>query len=178
MANTIQTKCCSRCKEIKSLSEFYKDKRHLDGHQSDCKVCFSKQIKKYHQTDKYKIAQKRYQQTERYKARIKRCNQSKAGKAKIKRYRQTKKGKKNHRKSAFLYRNLYPERVKAYNAVRHAIAASKLSSPKFLLCHYCPKPAQQYHHWHGYESEHWLDVVPVCKKCHNHLSQRRLFSIA
>lgn len=38
----IHEKKCSRCKEIKSLSEFSKDKQHWSGHKSACKVCASK----------------------------------------------------------------------------------------------------------------------------------------
>lgn len=32
-------KQCSRCKEVKDISSFYKAKQMKDGHQSSCKVC-------------------------------------------------------------------------------------------------------------------------------------------
>lgn len=34
-----QTKKCSKCKEVKGFSEFYKDRLHKHGLQSQCKVC-------------------------------------------------------------------------------------------------------------------------------------------
>jgi len=33
------TKVCSKCNELKTLEEFYKDKGFKDGHHSICKVC-------------------------------------------------------------------------------------------------------------------------------------------
>lgn len=88
--------------------------------------------------------------------------QSEKGKDAYKRFNKSEKGKSNYKR----YRIRHPERRKARHAVNHAIEASKLPQPDTLLCHYCPKPAQQYHHWHGYAPKHWLDVVPVCTDCH------------
>jgi 5-methylcytosine-specific restriction endonuclease McrA len=33
------TKACSKCKEVKNLSEYYKDKQRKDGFRHDCKSC-------------------------------------------------------------------------------------------------------------------------------------------
>lgn len=38
----IREKKCSRCKEVKPLSAFSKNKQHWSGHKSACKVCASK----------------------------------------------------------------------------------------------------------------------------------------
>ena len=35
----IHEKKCSRCKEVKPLSSFSKDKQHWSGHKSACKLC-------------------------------------------------------------------------------------------------------------------------------------------
>ena len=34
-------KQCSRCKELKAFSDFFKDKSKKDGHQYACKVCMN-----------------------------------------------------------------------------------------------------------------------------------------
>ena len=60
----------------------------------------------------------------------------------------------------------------AKNFVNHAIRDGKLSRPDIKLCLYCPKSAQQYHHYLGYEPEHWLDILPVCRKCHTRIHTR------
>lgn len=39
-------------------------------------------------------------------------------------------------------------------------------------CHYCPAQAKQYHHHNGYEPEHYLDVVPICIKCHGEINRK------
>ncbi len=38
----IYEKECSRCKEVKPLLKFSKDKQHWSGHKSACKICASK----------------------------------------------------------------------------------------------------------------------------------------
>ena len=133
-------KTCSKCKEKKPFSEFYKSRSSKDGHQSYCKLCEkvpnSASHKRYYYNGKGKATRKRYRQSARGKASIRRTQKH------------------------------YPERIKARNALNRAILTGKLPRANIRLCHYCPKPAKQYHHWHGYEPEHWLDVVPACKECH------------
>lgn len=139
MSESIQTKRCSKCKQIKPTSEFYKDPRKIGRWCSRCKTCRLKYAKEHRQTKKYKISRKRYQQSEKGKATYKR------------------------------YQIQNPERNKAKSIVKYAVSIGKLPRPDTRLCHYCPKPAQQYHHHKGYAPEHWLDVVPVCIPCHNNL---------
>lgn len=99
--------------------------------------------------NKCKTCCKKYCQTEKDRANHKRFDQSEKGKARNKRF------------------NIcHPNRKKATHAVSNAIRAGRLPRPDSLLCHYCPVQAQEYHHWHGYEPEHWLDVIPVCIECH------------
>jgi hypothetical protein len=44
--------------------------------------------------------------------------------------------------------------------------AGLLPPAKTLLCVDCGAQAQEYHHHNGYEPEHLLDVIPVCRACH------------
>lgn len=61
MAERIISKRCSKCKQIKSLSEFDKSNRNKDGSRFACKQC----RKQYYQQNKTKILQscKQYRQT-------------------------------------------------------------------------------------------------------------------
>lgn len=52
------------------------------------------------------------------------------------------------------------------SAVRKAVLAGELPNIKTLVCADCGAPACDYHHYNGYEPEHLLDVVPLCRKCH------------
>ena len=155
------TKRCSKCKEIKPLSEFSTDRSRKDGLQFHCKKCYSQYSKQYRQTEKGKDVHKRatckYSKTER-------------GKTTQKRYEQSEKGKAQRRNSACHYHARHPQKIKAVQAVNNAIYAGKLPQPDTLQCHYCPARAKEYHHYKGYAPEHWLDVIPVCKKCHTHIT--------
>lgn len=112
---------------------------------------------KYDKTEKGKARYKRYHQTEKFKIAHKRA---------VVRHRQTKKYKITKKR----YFKNNPKYKKATDAVGYAIRIGKLPRPDTLLCHYCPNPAQQYHHHKGYAPEHRLDVIPICKKCHRKIT--------
>jgi len=161
MAEQIITKRCCTCKQIKPHTEFYQNKARKDGHQEDCKVCHRKADRKYRQTETGKLnhrkGDRKYRQSEKGKITIK---------EKDKRYKQRENGKLVNWLAVKRFRAKHPEQTKAGRAVNHAIEAGKMARPDTRLCHSCTKPAQEYHHWRGYDPEHYLDVVPVCKKCH------------
>ena len=165
MSETIITKRCSKCKEIKPVTEFFKNRTTKDGFQYQCKTCF----KIYKQSDKGKIANrksaKKIYQTEKGKAYKKQYDQSEIGIAIRKRasnkHSKTDKCKKRHRK--YCLKN--PEKRHAKNAANSAVLSGKLPRPDTLKCHYCPVQAEHYHH-PSYKPEHWLDVIPVCVPCH------------
>ena len=48
-------KKCYRCKEFKSIDEFYKDNSHLDGLRSQCINCVKKYVNKYYQSHKVEL---------------------------------------------------------------------------------------------------------------------------
>lgn len=123
-------------------------------------------IRRYNQSEKRKAANKRYRQSKKGKITNKRWQQSEKCKKYHKNYQQTEKYKQIQKESIAKYRKKYPERVKAHQIVNDAIKAGKLPRPDTLQCHYCPAQAKDYHHHKGYAPEHWLDVVPACRKCH------------
>lgn len=148
MLETIVAKCCGKCKQTKSIDEFYKDKSKKDGLHTVCKVCI-------------KIFQKEYAETEIGKEGHARAS---------KRYSQTRKGRQTQKR----YRKNNPDKRRARHVVSHAIECCRLPRPDTLPCHYCEAQAEQYHHWRGYAKEYWFDVIPVCVPCHkNHLWNRQ-----
>lgn len=42
------TKTCTKCNELKSIDEFYKDKRNKDGYRYTCKQCDKEYKKTYY----------------------------------------------------------------------------------------------------------------------------------
>lgn len=187
MSEQIKTKTCRTCKQTKPLTEFHKQRVKKDGHQDYCKSCRAEHQIKYRKTKEGKEVQNRYQQSEKFKYTQNRYIQSEKGKNTQesyrqsvkgqvalkrgrKRYEQSTKGKEVKLRNAKRYQIAHPEQNRARQVIRNAIRNGKMPRPDTLQCHYCPNKAKQYHHWHGYAPEHWLDVVPVCTKCHNKIS--------
>lgn len=52
----MKTKICSKCKEKKDISEFWKHKRSKDGLYCWCKKCWKEYGKKYYQKNKERIS--------------------------------------------------------------------------------------------------------------------------
>lgn len=57
-------------------------------------------------------------------------------------------------------------REKAHRAVTAAVELGIMPPAAMLDCLSCRRRAKHYHHHLGYEEEHWLDVIPLCVKCH------------
>lgn len=53
-----ETKKCTKCGEIKSINEFYKDKAKKDGYRADCKLCNSQNCKIYYKNNSTTIKQR------------------------------------------------------------------------------------------------------------------------
>jgi len=189
MAEQIINKRCSHCKQTKPISEFRKNRTRKDKHQDICKLCQLKYQRDYRQTKKGKACANRYRQSEKgkdyqktyqalysksekYKAYKKRYSQTEKFKIAQKRYRQSEKGKDCYHKKAKQYAIRHQERRKAKSAVNNAIKCGKLPRPDTLHCSYCPNQAKLYHHHKGYEPKHWLDVIPVCIKCHTKIHKK------
>ncbi len=63
-----ETKVCSKCKEEKSVSEFYRDSMTKNGLRYSCIQC----VKEYQKSEKGKAAYKRYRESEKGRASMKR----------------------------------------------------------------------------------------------------------
>jgi len=183
MSETIQTKRCSHCKQIKVIAEFPKDRNRPGGHAYQCKSCRKAYMTLYLKSEKGKNTRKNYEGSPNGKVAIKRYRQSEKGKVasrkRIKKYHQTEKGKNTllkarkkyaqSEKGKVYYKQWYlkhPEIRKAKSAIDWAVRTGKLPKVDSLKCA-CGKQAVEYHHHKGYSSKNWLDVIPVCKKCHS-----------
>ncbi len=155
MSDQIITKTCTKCKQVKPLSEFSPRKSRPCGYKSCCKVCASVDVITYYYTDKGKAAAKQYRQSINRKI----ANHK---------YKQTEKGKVTERR---YYRKSYYKdfKIKSRVTVSQAIRNNRLPSSKLLKCTYCQNQANEYHHHLGYDKVHWLDVIPICHICHKRI---------
>ena len=171
MNEAIITKICTKCKRVKSLSEYRKDHRSKSDYQSWCKACADKCILAYNKTGKGKQARRHYSQSEKGVLVRKRYRQSEKGKQNHKRdldlYEKTEKGKQARYLISKKYRENTRHKAKARNAVNHSIQAGKMLRADRLQC-CCGLKAEQYHH-KDYESKNGLNVIPICVSCHTRI---------
>ncbi len=52
--DAIRSLVCVTCKKCKSIDEFWKDKKHRTGRQSECKTCMRQRSSRYHVTHREK----------------------------------------------------------------------------------------------------------------------------
>jgi len=151
MSDTIVTKQCFTCKEIKGLSKFHKQSSAKDGLQSNCKDC----TKKYHRSDKYNTVKRKHYGSQKYKD-----TQQK--------YRKTQVWRRTQNKASSIYRKNNPVKIKARCKINNAVESGRIQKVSTYRCRGsldCFNQAANYHHW-SYAKEHWFDVIPLCKMCH------------
>lgn len=56
-------------------------------------------------------------------------------------------------------------KVAARRAVHNKELRGDILPAKYHTCK-CGKPAKNWHHYNGYEEQHWLDIVALCVRCH------------
>jgi hypothetical protein len=50
--------------------------------------------------------------------------------------------------------------------VGHEVRSGRMAPARELWCSHCGSKADHYHHYLGYDEYHWLDVIPLCVRCH------------
>lgn len=151
-------KICSTCKQSKDESEFPRDKSKKDGLNSRCKACRKADWKAYLETkqgrDMIHRALARYRRTQ--KGKESRTRQRLSEKGKAVQFRYNEKRKLNNRD-------------KAGTALHNAIRSGKIphiSTRQCLLSYTGECEGRMEYHHPSYAPEHWLDVIPLCKKHH------------
>lgn len=172
----MEMKKCSKCQQVKDLSEFHKNRAMRDGYQHYCKGCSKQASNRYWSTPEGKARkaekdQRHYRKTystrdgrKRLLERNRRFAETEAGRAMRARiYSKWLRSEKGKRYRQEKYRSLIG---KAWLAVHTATANGALPRARTLKCSHCTHRADGYHHHRGYAREFWLDVVPLCTKCH------------
>ncbi len=144
-------KKCSKCRKTKAYSKFRL--RNEYAFQGQCKKCQHKREveRRSNFSPEQKVKQLEYQRA----------------------YRKTEHGKEIVRKADRKYYQKNKERVNARTAVRYAVMSGRLPHVSTLTCSKCENKAENYHHHKGYKREFWLDVVPVCIKCHRKIKETK-----
>ena len=154
-------KRCTQCGEEKPRSEFYARASAKDGRRSSCRVCDLDHAR----TPAGKAARHKYKRTPKGEGATRKYKRGPAGKAATRRYEAGENGRAASRRKAARSRAKWPEKVKARMAVRHAITANRLPPATMFTCE-CGDPAEEYHHFAGYDEANWFFVNAVCRPCH------------
>ena len=155
MAEQSITKRCCTCKQFKPTTDFYKCKSRKDGYRPECSVCAKLKAKRFRDSEKGQNYILKYRRLEKT-----RKNQRE--------YNKTTHGRTICRKAHKKYYDKNIEKIRAKNAVANEVRSGRIPKANTLLCSICKIEAEEYHH-PNYEKEHWLNVIPVCKICHNNI---------
>lgn len=162
----VETKQCSKCKEVKELSQFYKNNKTKDGLTYYCKSCCDNNTKEYRKTERGREATNRYFKTDKGKKTLKR------GLAK---YFKTARGKAKLKESS--------NRRRAQKLQSEGIYTQQdiLSHGEFQgwLCWWCGKFCKDDYHEDHYiplskGGSNWpSNIVISCPRC-NHKKNKKL----
>lgn len=162
-------KRCSKCGEVKPLTEYHKDARNKDGFYGHCKACHYKMTHAYEQTERGKAVvskSRREWYEERGGREITRARSARPSAIQQRAlYRQTEAGKEAQKRKDKKRVLVHPQKIKAKNAVNHAVASGILPAVSTMKCVRCGNQAEHYHH-ESYAKEDFLRVIPLCQECH------------
>lgn len=184
----MSNKQCKKCGEIKPLKEFHKNKGTRDGHVSTCKTCrMSEQVRERKASTisglrrcgtcgETKTLGMFVPDTSKPNSRKNTCRDCRNANDRQRRENRGRKPRKeasnprtNRQKylaSLRRWREENPLAKYAHEAVHQATKTKAIPRPESLCCLKCSRIAAHYHHFLGYEPEHWLDVIPLCRSCH------------
>lgn len=147
---------CIKCKLVKPLIEFHRNKSKPSGHANMCRTCTAA-----YSSERYKKT--RAKQVE-YGREYYESNRAAKNEASKKYYQEN--------KQTILARSTEANRTikgKARQALHYAV---KLGQIQKQSCEVCNEIKVEAHHYKGYELEHWFDVKWLCRK--HHAEQHRI----
>ena len=130
-------KFCTKCESTKAVSDFYKGSSTYDGLSTACKDCKREYQRKYTREGRHKNRRNKY---------------AKNNRGKILRLERN-------------YRRSHRVQTQAKNRLNAEIRLNGFPHISTRRCSVCGDTAAHYHHW-SYEEIHWLDVIPLCQRCH------------
>ena len=141
-----EQKKCSKCKVLKEINEFYKDKSAKDGYAWWCKVCRGDYLRKYFVSDKHRAYRRMYQKQEAHRSYQRKYQKQEAPRE----YR-----RKYAREHAYLYKD---EKRARY------LARMAKDEIKKDFCEDCGIKDRLHMHHEDYSKP--LEVITLCILCH------------
>jgi len=136
----VTEKTCSRCGRTLPAVLFHRHRRSLDGLVSHCAECLSKRQRTDAGREIKRVAARKFAHSA--------------------------KGRRYIREYSRYYRKIHVAESKARSAVSRATRDGHLPRANTQVCVQCGQAAEQYHHYLGYEHEHAINVIPLCRTCH------------
>jgi len=153
-------KKCSKCKEEKAFTCFYKDGGTKDGYNYQCKDCRRQTEKAYAEKNPEKVKEKNRRYHEEHREEILERKRE---------WRQTEHGKKICRKNSSDWKKKNRWKNEAHGAVERAINKGELVRPS--ECSICGATSRIEGHHEDYNDK--LNVVWLCNTCHAEANRLR-----
>lgn len=158
-------KTCTKCGQVKPLSEFYfhKSGRKAGKPWGFCKECDQARGRKYREAypERFAEVHRAYRARNRDRMRARYYESAKDPEFRAKRAAWTRRWRQEKRKSFQVSNKL------AYYAVRNAVRRGDFPPATTMVCEVCQEAqAKQWHHHKGYAPENFLDVAALCVDCH------------
>lgn len=160
-SEALALKTCTKCVESKPLSHFYQYRtgERAGKYHPRCRECQTLAARKNYADDP------RGTEKQRLKMRAQRDANPEKHRERSRVHATS--NPESKRASAAKAKVANRERTRAHNAVYRAVRRGLLPPPDTMVCDSCDEAlAAHYHHFNGYEREHWFDIEPLCTECH------------